>query len=105
MTCNVMMYSHICYDEVFIDTCFIHILQWSATDSPILAITKLLLTELSSNLGSTFLAAATGMRWWWWSWGPEEAGDDHEEAGDNTADVWLIMELLGPIMGSIRPEI
>ena len=84
-------------------TCFIHILQCSATDSPILAITRLLLTELSSNLGSTFLAAATGS-WGWCSASLLSRGPG-PGAGDSTADVWLVMELLGPIMGSIRPEI
>ena len=82
-------------------TCFIHILQCSATDSPILAITRLLLTELSSNLGSTFLAAATGS----WGWCAACLLSRGPGPGDNTADVWLVMELLGPIMGSIRPEI
>ena len=41
-------------------TCFIQILQCSATLSPMLATTRLLFTELSSNLGSTLRAAATG---------------------------------------------
>ena len=41
-------------------TCFIQMLQWRATESPMSALTRLLLTELSSNLGSTLLAAATG---------------------------------------------
>ena len=36
-----------------IHTCFIQILQCKATDSPILATTKLLFREKSSNLGST----------------------------------------------------
>ena len=85
-------------------TCFIHILQCSATDSPILAITRLLLMELSSNLGSTFLAAATGS-WCWCATDLLSREAREGEAEDNTADVWLVMELLGPIMGSIRPEI
>ena len=87
-----------------LDTCFIHILQCSATDSPILAITRLLLMELSSNLGSTFLAAATGS-WCWCATDLLSREAREGEAEDNTADVWLVMELLGPIMGSIRPEI
>ena len=41
-------------------TCFIQILQCSATLSPMLATTRLLFTEVSSNLGSTLRAAATG---------------------------------------------
>ena len=41
-------------------TCFIQILQCSATLSPMLATTRLLFTKVSSNLGSTLRAAATG---------------------------------------------
>merc|ERR1719232_1156048 len=89
-------------DQDTVVACFIHILQCSATDSPILAITRLLLMELSSNLGSTFLAAATGS--WCWCAADLLSREAREgEEGDNTADVWLVMELLGPIMGSIRP--
>ena len=88
-------------------TCFIQILQWRATVSPMLVTLKLLLTELSSNLASTFLAEAWGI---WcikdlFVWRNDEDDDPREEddeeisAGDCNADIF------GPIMGSIRPEI
>ena len=62
-------------------------LQWRATEDPMLALTRLLFTELASNLDSTVLAAARGrlgpiIGWLVW-----------------TADIF------GPIMGSITPEI
>ena len=77
-----------------IHTCFIQILQCKATDSPILATTKLLFREKSSNLGST----------------TEEAGDlltmpGDDEDGEEKTDVGGSAEILGPIIGPVKPKI
>ena len=113
-------------------TCFIQILQCSATLSPMLATTRLLFTELSSNLGSTLRAAATGS--------PAAAAHTRSQdkyssvspftllfavlknchlsvgksmnfpdrlkrcTGAISADV-CTADIFGPIIGSIRPEI
>merc|ERR1719400_454211 len=47
-------------DQETVVDCFIQMLQWRATEDPMLALTRLLLTELASNLDSTVLAAARG---------------------------------------------
>ena len=78
-------------------TCFIQILQCRATDSPMSALTRLLFTELSSNLGSTVLAAATGSLCLTSSSPPS--------ADPIIAAVVWTADIFGPIMGSIRPEI
>ena len=75
-------------------TCFIQMLQWRATESPMLAMTRLLLTELSSNLGSTLLAATTGSR---------APGAKLRLSPIIGRVVWA-GDILGPIMGSITPE-
>ena len=81
-----------------IHTCFIQILQCKATDSPILATTKLLFREKSSNLGSTTEPAEA-----------DPAGDlltmSEEDDDEEETDVLDSAEILGPIIGSVKPKI